>query len=132
MNNKLIHILLVDITPLRVYLAVAALLFAFGLMYADTTSGAYEMMLTHAHRYIWVSAFCAYALAKVIVITRPIHSKVFLYIVVLLGSYLWLFTFLSVANSPTSATSAIDLLILLLVFTEVWVGASTISLQEHK
>ena len=132
MNNKLIHILLVDVTPIRVCLALAALLFAFGLLYADTSSGGYEMMLGHAHRYVWAAAFTAYAISKFIIITRPINSEIFLYSVVLLGCYLWLFTFLSLANSPASATSASDLLILLLVFTEVWVGASTISLQEHK
>jgi hypothetical protein len=132
MNNKLIHILLVDITAIRISLGLAALLFAFGLLYADTTAGSYEMMLSHAHRYVWVAAFVAYAISKFSVILYNLHNRVILYSIVLLGCYLWLFTFLSFANSPASATSAADLLILLLVFTEVWVGASTLSLEEHK
>ena len=133
MNNKLIHILLVDVTPIRVCLGLAALLFAFGLLYADVTAGGYEMMLSHAHRYVWVAAFTTYGVVKFsIVLYGTRSSRALLYSTVLLGCYLWLFTFLSFANSPESATSASDLLILLLVFTEVWVGASTLSLEEHK
>jgi hypothetical protein len=132
MNNKLIHILLADVTPIRVCLGLAALLFAFGLLYADVSSGGYEMMMDHAHRYVWVGAFTMYAVAKFNIILYNLRNRILLYSTVLLGCYLWLFTFLSFANSPVSATSASDLLILLLVFTEVWVGASTLSLEEHK
>ena len=56
-----------------------------------------------------------------------IHSKLFSYTVVMLGTYLWLFTILSVVNNPNRAIGSADLILSLLVVAEVWVGASTVA-----
>lgn len=131
MNKKVIHILLADVTAIRVCLGIAAGLLAFGLLFATINGGGYELMLDHARKEVWALAFAVYAFAKFTIVFKTHVWRPLLYIIVLLGSYLWLFLFLSFTNSPTTDTSPADLMVLLLVFAEVWVGASTLSL-EHK
>jgi hypothetical protein len=126
MSRRVVWIVLSDVAVLRAILGSSAILFAFGLWFADPNGGAYNGMLQHAPAWVWGIGFFVYGLTK-FRLAFGIHSKLFSYTVVMLGTYLWLFTILSVVNNPNRAIGSADLILSLLVVAEVWVGASTVA-----
>ena len=129
MNNRLINVLLSDVTSIRVAVGLSALLYSFGLFFANSNNGSYDLMIDHAPTYLWGTAFFVYGASKFVIATRPVCRPV-LYSIVMLGCYLWLFTFLSFMNNSLRGPGPADLLILILVFLEVWVGASALSINK--
>ena len=129
MKRPIVHILLADVTAIRVSIGMVAILFCFGLLFADVHGGSYNKMLEHANRYVWAGAFFAYGISKFFVATqwpRPIN-KVLAYLLVMSGIYLWLFTFLSFVENPNRPLGSADAMVLWLTFAEVWVGAHTLA-----
>ena len=130
MKNSVHHILLADITVLRITLGVGALLFSFGLLFASSGYGAYVLMLKQAPAHVWALAFAVYAFFKFLLAVREVHRGV-VYSVVLMGVYLWLFTLVSFIENPERPLGSADLMLLYMVIAEVWVGASTLSGARH-
>lgn len=126
MSYKIKRILLADVTVLRVILGCSALLFAFGLWFADSKGGAYEAMLRHAPAWLWGFGFFVYGLAK-FEMTVHRHGKLVSYSLLLLGIYLWFFTFMSFADNPNRPMGSADVILFILVLMEFWVGSSNIS-----
>jgi hypothetical protein len=129
MSHNIARILWADSTVLRLILGGCALLFAFGLWFADSTGGAYNSMLRHAPASIWGSAFFIYGVSKFVLAFRPVSPYV-VYCVVMLGVYLWLFTSLSFSDNPMRRMGSADVIIYLLVLCEIWVGAGTLARSE--
>jgi len=128
MTTRLTSIMLADVTSIRLTIAVCALLFSFGLMFANAHNGAYDEMLKQAPHWLWSIAFFGYGVSKVMIVCewpRPI-KRLGALVVVLLGSYLWLFTIMSFANNPNRPMGAADVILVYLVLAEVWVGAHTL------
>ena len=126
MNKTVRHILEADATLLRVLLASAAFILAMGLLFADTLSGPYRQLLHKAPAQVWAAVFLLYACLKIVLIEYP-APRYIVYGAVFLGAYLWLAVFISFLNNPERATGAADMMILVLVLCEVWVGATTLS-----
>jgi hypothetical protein len=132
MTTKLASIMLADVTAVRLTIGVCALLFAFGLMFANAHNGAYDEMIKMAPPWVWSIAFFCYGSAKFMIVCewpRPIN-RIGALLVVLLGSYLWLFTIISFANNPNRPMGAADMMLVYLVLAEVWVGANTLERAE--
>lgn len=129
MKQPLVHILLADVTALRICVGFVAWLFAFGLLFADVNGGAYNDMLRHAPAGVWAFAFAIYGGSKfAIALNWPYTTNKYVAgIVIALGIYLWMFTFLSFANNPNRPMGAADMMILFMLFAEVWVGAHTLA-----
>lgn len=128
MTRKISQLLLADVTAVRLTIGVCALLFSFGLMFANPYNGAYDRMLEQAPAWAWSIAFLVYGCTKFMIVSewpRPIN-KIGALIVVLAGSYLWLFTIMSFADNPNRPMGAADVMLIYLVVSEVWVGAHTI------
>ena len=128
MTTKLTSILLADVTAVRLTIGVCALLFSFGLMFANPYNGAYDQMIAVAPPWAWSLAFFGYGCVKFLIVCEwpmPL-GKVGALLVVLIGSYLWLFTIMSFADNPNRPMGAADVMLIYLVVAEVWVGAHTI------
>ena len=128
MTKRMADLMLADVTAVRMTVGVCALLFSFGLFFANPYNGAYDRMLEQAPVWVWGSAFFVYGCAKFCIVAkwpRPIN-RIGALIVVLVGSYLWLFTIMSFADNPNRPMGAADVMIIYLVIAEVWVGAHTI------
>lgn len=124
----LASLLLADVTAIRLTVAVCALLFSFGLMFANPYNGAYDRMLEVASPWMWSIAFFVYGCAKVCIVAEwPARiNKIGALIIVLTGSYLWLYTMMSFADNPNRPMGAADVMLVYLVVAEIWVGAHTI------
>ena len=129
MKPAAVHILLADVTALRICVGVVAWLFAFGLVFADVNGGAYNDMLSHASQYIWAFAFAVYGSSKFAIAMGWAYSrnKYIVGGVIFTGIYLWLFTFMSFANNPNRPMGAADMMILFMLMAEVWVGAHSLA-----
>jgi len=128
MTRRLADVFLADVTSTRMAIGVCALLFSFGLFFANPYNGAYDRMLEQAPAWVWGTAFFVYGSAKFTVIAewpRPIN-KIGALTIVVVGSYLWLFTIMSFADNPNRPMGAADAMLIYLVIAEVWVGAHTI------
>lgn len=126
MSRNIARALLSDSTVMRLVIGGCALLFAFGLWFADSTGGAYNSMLRHAPAQVWGLAFFIYGISKFVLAFRRV-SRYVVYCVVTLGVYLWLFTALSFADNPVRRMGSADVIIFLLVIGEIWVGAGTLA-----
>ena len=128
MRRRLVDVFLADVTAIRLTVGVCALLFSFGLIFANPYNGAYDRMLEQAPSWAWGLAFFFYGCAKFMIVAewpRPIN-RIGALIIVVAGSYLWLFTIMSFADNPNRPMGAADVMIIYLVIAEVWVGAHTL------
>lgn len=126
MTHNIKQLLLSDTAVLRWLLGVSAFAFAFGWWFADSTGGAYDSMLRHAPAWAWGAAFFTYGCSKFVLrYTRP--PKAVIYAVVILGVYLWLFTVLSFADNPHRKMGSADVMLVVMVLCEIWVGAAALS-----
>jgi hypothetical protein len=126
MTKQIPRILLADVTVLRIVLGVGALLFAFGWWFADSSGGAYNAMLRHAPSWVWGVGFFVYGSIELVVAVRGC-TKLLAYALVLLGSYLWLFTLLSFADNPSRPMGSADVMFCALFLMEIWVGSHNVA-----
>ncbi len=129
MTKPIVHALLADVSAVRICLGVVALLFSFGLMFADVHGGAYNHMLAHAPSGIWAIAFAIYGSVKLYLAAYGTHriTKVHAFMLIFIGVYLWLFTFMSFSNNPNRPMGAADMMLLFMLIAEIWVGANTLA-----
>lgn len=131
-NRHVIHVVLADVTAVRIMLAVVASLLSIGFITAHTEGGAYDAMLKFASQDAWATVFGFYALAKFLIAFHLAKGipKPILFMFILFGIMLWLFTFFSFTGNQVRPFGAADLTVLAMVVGEVWVGAHTLADAE--
>ncbi len=133
-GRKAINIILADVTAVRIMMAIVAALFSVGFLVAKTEGGAYDAMLSVASPVAWAAAFAFYAVAKIVIALHLAAGipKPVLFLFVLFGLTLWLFTFLSFTSNSVRPYGAADITVLAMVIGEVWVGAHTLADAENE
>jgi hypothetical protein len=128
MKNSVKSVLLADVTALRFVLGICALLFSFGLMFGDARGGAYNDMLQYMPAWGWAIAFFGYGCIKFLIATETsTPSRFLMWCIVMFGCFLWLFTFHSFMENPMRPMGSADFMLMFLIISEMWVGASTLS-----
>lgn len=127
MKQSFTRILLSDVTSLRIIIGICAILLSIGLIFGDSSYGAYDLMFRYMPLCGWITTFLVYGILKIIIATHNTMPKLFLWFMVLFGCDLWLFTTISFITNHNSKLGSEDFLILFLFLSELWVGASAIA-----
>jgi hypothetical protein len=131
-ERKVASVILADVTAVRIMMAIVALLLCVGFVTAHTQGGAYDTMIRFASQEAWAAVFGFYGVAKLL-IAFHLHKgvpKPILFLFILFGLSLWLFTFFSFTGNQVRPFGAADLTVLAMCIGEVWVGAHTLADAE--
>lgn len=124
--HSLINVLLSDLTALKWLLGWLGIIFAFGLVFANSHPGAYDLMLSVADQKAWAAAFFAYGILKL----RSSMANSSMYSSLssaFLGFWLWCYTLVSFTSNPVRPIGSADIMIIVVVICEVWIAASAVS-----
>ena len=131
MRQRLARILLSDLTSLRWLLGWLAIVFALGLLFANSHVGAYNVMLDLAPPVAWSVMFALYGFTRLYscCTDNPRYSVI---LGAFLGFWLWCYTFVSFTSNTIRSIGSADIMVLVVVVCEVWVAASAISEYRTK
>jgi hypothetical protein len=131
-ERKIASIVLADVTAVRIMMAIIASLLSIGFITAHTEGGAYDTMLKFASPEAWAAIFGFYACAKFLIAFHLAKGipKPILFLFILFGLSLWLFTFFSFTGNQVRPSGAADITVLAMCIGEVWVGAHTLADAE--
>lgn len=120
------RVLLADVVTLRIAVAVGAFLFGIGMVTGDVGDTAYIQMKTLMPAWGWTFCLISYGIAKLYLAAQwpeKVHFS-FALLVILIGLFLWSYTYFSFLADGRSAA---ETMMLALIFCEIWIGAHTLA-----
>ncbi len=123
---RITQVLLLDSSPLRWALGWTAVMFAFGLLTAETKAESYSRMLSVAPMWAWAVLFTVYGFGNLLPCLVRTDTR-FRLLNGMVGLSLWGTTLVSFWNASSSPISALGLVLVVFTATEVWLSAEVIS-----